>query len=266
MSAVVMKIGGTVYDPITKLTAIVIDIHKIKKNVRVFYRISILLSNGDQLTVPQRRLRLRIPRDRTGHKSLLRKIKNSTDRARSGYGVYICECGKIKTIRDDGVRSGAVVSCGCFHTKVITKHKKWNCPEYGAWNNMRHRCHNPKNRAYPDYGGRGISVCNQWRDDSTGVVQFLKDMGPRPTPKHTIERRDNNDGYTPNNCYWGTKRDQARNRRSSRMLKWNGQSKCLAEWSEITGIPAGTISSRIDKYGWSPAAALSTPTCKRGIQ
>jgi hypothetical protein len=128
-------------------------------------------------------------------------------------------------------------------------------PEYSIWMNMRSRCNNPKNNRFATYGARGIAVCRRWEVD---FLNFLTDMGRRPSPKHTLERIDNDQGYFPENCRWATRKEQARNRRSSRFLEFDGQTRTSAEWSELTGISQGTLHARL-KAGWPVERALSEP-------
>lgn len=125
-------------------------------------------------------------------------------------------------------------------------------PEYAAWTAMKQRCLNPKHPAWKDYGERGIGVHAPW---VASFDAFLKDMGPRPSPKHSLDREDVNGDYTPNNCRWTDRKTQARNTRTNRMLTVDGQTRSLAEWSERTGLPVETIRSRL-RAGWPAEQAL----------
>jgi hypothetical protein len=120
---------------------------------------------------------------------------------------------------------------------------------------MKQRCLNEKSHNYYKYGGRGIQVCARWLES---FENFYADMGPRPSPEHSVDRIDNSGNYEPNNCRWATDDVQARNHRNNAIIEMNGQRKCVAEWSEITGIRANTIVTRI-RRGWSPQEAISIP-------
>ena len=128
-------------------------------------------------------------------------------------------------------------------------------PEYVCWNAIRARCGNPKNPSYDRYGARGIVVCDRWQND---FLAFLSDMGPRPSFSHSVERIDNNGHYEPSNCKWATKTEQANNRRSSRLVDLDGETKTLAEWCRIKGIAPTTVCQR-EAYGWSIERALTEP-------
>ena len=131
--------------------------------------------------------------------------------------------------------------------------------EYRAWQTMRLRCTDPANQAWADYGGRGITVCDRWKDSPEN---FIADMGRKPTPKHEIDRIDNDGPYSPENCRWATRSENDRNRRSNRWVTASGERKTLAEWSQIVGISDDVLSKRLDA-GWSPEIALYTPVAPK---
>ena len=171
-----------------------------------------------------------------------------------------CECGQAATIRSDRLPNGNTESCGCLQrdrSSLSTKtHGMRQSPEYGVWTSMVQRCHNPNCKRYQDYGGRGICVCQEWRDS---FAAFLSHVGPRPSPSHQIDRIDNARGYEPGNTRWATIKENNRNRRNNRLVTYGGETLCLAEWSERTGIHAGTIRSRLNR-GWNAEAAATTPS------
>lgn len=134
-------------------------------------------------------------------------------------------------------------------------HRRRHTPEYTVWAGMVQRCEDVKCKSYPRYGGRGIKVCKQWR---YSFVAFVRDVGPRPSPQHSLDRINNNGNYEPGNCRWATAQEQQRNSRWTRRLTFKGQTKCLVEWATVTGIEFRTLWKRLD-LGWSVAKALSTP-------
>lgn len=125
-----------------------------------------------------------------------------------------CDCGNETLATPSNVKSGNTESCGCLRS-ILTSLRKRKARHYHralhvVWEGMKQRCHNPNNSKYSYYGGRGITVCERWRDS---FEAFLADMGERPTPKHTIDRKDNDGHYCPDNCVWATRMQQTHNRR-----------------------------------------------------
>ena len=114
-------------------------------------------------------------------------------------------------------------------------------PEHRSWSKMHRRCRDRNNNRYHLYGGRGIKVCARWSD----FMLFLKDMGPKPDPRHTIDRIDGNGDYAPGNCRWATFTTQARNRRSNRVVTAFNQTRTMAEWAETIGMDVRTLWSRL---------------------
>lgn len=130
------------------------------------------------------------------------------------------------------------------------KHGKCETPEYITWCAIKNRCYNPNYSRYRDYGGRGIWVCRRWR---WSFEQFYKDMGPKPSLKHSIERKDNDGAYTPLNCVWATRAQQDNNKRvrkDAHFITYNGAVEQLATWSRITGINEVVLRHRVNS-GWS---------------
>lgn len=132
------------------------------------------------------------------------------------------------------------------------RHGLSGTPEHTAWRAMVQRCTQDTHPAWGRYGGRGITVCEQWLD----FLTFLADVGPRPSPQHSLERLRVNDGYLPGNVVWATRKAQARNKRSNRLLTKDGTTLCLAEWAERLGLKSETIRSRL-RMGWTEERALS---------
>ena len=165
-----------------------------------------------------------------------------------------CACGAVHDVNGCHLRDGRSKQCkSCVRRTHGATRGRRPTTEYVVWSSMIARCHNPENRRYADYGGRGITVCARWRDSFDA---FLADMGPRPSPDHSIDRVENGKGYEPSNCRWATSTQQNRNRRDTRTITAFGQSRCAAEWSEATGIKTSTIKARI-KRGWPAEKAVS---------
>jgi hypothetical protein len=131
-------------------------------------------------------------------------------------------------------------------------------PLYHCWRAMVRRCTDPARHEYPRYGGRGITVCARWLG-AEGFRRFASDMGPKPTPKHTIDRIDNSKGYAPGNCRWATVKQQNNNTRRNRYIAHNDQVLTVTEWADLCGLKQSTLHRRLFTRGWSVERSLTTP-------
>jgi hypothetical protein len=174
-----------------------------------------------------------------------------------------CDCGGSTWATRANLHNGKTTSCGCRRVEVSTRvnqtHGLSNTREYITWCHLRARCENPKTPAFKRYGGRGITVCERWR---ASFLNFLADMGNRPSDGHSIDRIDVNGPYSPENCRWATSTTQCNNRRDSVFYEWNGKRQTLAQWSKELGMVPGTLRSRLDA-GWSIHRAFTDPLFPR---
>lgn len=200
------------------------------------------------------RIRSRIREDLTGRKfSLLTVI----DYFGNSKWKCSCECGKVNYPTTHQLLAGKVRSCGC-QISVASKKRNYRhgfsgSPEHTAWANMNYRCTNEKARNFEHYGGRGISVCERW---ANSFLNFLSDMGYRPSPQHTLERKDNSGNYCPENCEWANREIQYANRRGNIFLTFEGKSQTITQWAKEKGINANTLRARIAR-NWPDSEIFS---------
>lgn len=178
-----------------------------------------------------------------------------------------CDCGNEVVRKLSDATCGTTKSCGCLLRETRSLSGKANIThglsgtaEYGIWGEIKKRCYTSRHKFFSRYGGRGIGMCQQWRES---FHEFYKYVGARPSPLHEIDRYPNNDGnYEPGNVRWAMKKEQCRNRSSNRMIEFRGEVRCAAEWEELLGLPSGRIYSRVSALGWTIERALSTPVRK----
>jgi len=175
-----------------------------------------------------------------GRLTVIKRLPNN--KFKSAVWLCKCECGKEAEVETGNLKSGNTMSCGCIHSEVLaaknTTHGKSHLPEYRVWAAMRDRCYLTTCNVYHHYGGRGIKVCDRWR---YSFENFIFDMGPRPSKKHSIERDDNDADYGPENCRWATKREQLRNQRSNRWFEWAGKKMIAADFALFVGLKSSAI-------------------------
>lgn len=170
-----------------------------------------------------------------------------------------CVCGAVKKIWIAHLRKGiGAQSCGCKgrRAKTPTKYgpvRADRIPEYGIWQGIKRRCERETDHEYKYYGGRGIRMCDRWRNN---FQAFREDMGPRPSSRHEIDRIDNNGNYEPGNCRWATRKQQMRNTRKNHIITVGDKSMTMVEWSEVSGIQTILIHARL-RAGWSEQDAVT---------
>lgn len=166
-----------------------------------------------------------------------------------------CDCGGEKVIRGSNIIRGSTRSCGCLWTHGRI-HGLTETAEHKSWDELIYRCTNPNGRAYKNYGGRGIKVCDRWLES---FENFLADMGNKPTPKHSIDRINNNGNYEPSNCRWATRHEQSRNTRRNRVITYNGITMCMGDWAKKYGLKPHTLRARLEsgKLSFQDAITMS---------
>lgn len=183
--------------------------------------------------------------------------------SRGAAWICDCDCGEERVILAVSLIGGNTASCGCLSSDAVkTRNHRHGFaargkkpPEYYAWQHMIARCYRPTSHHYHRYGGRGIVVCDKWKRDFNA---FYRDMGPRPTSQHQIDRINNDGNYEPDNCRWAVRTVNCRNRSTNRILTLGDKSLCIADWADEVGIRAKIISERINA-GWSVHDALTRP-------
>lgn len=173
-----------------------------------------------------------------------------------------CDCGNEHIVPSASLVSGDTRSCGCLskETKRTYKHGMTHSKLYSVWRNMIDRCYREKNHAYKDYGGRGIYVCDEWRNDFKAFYDWAIKAGYGEGL--SIDRSDNNGPYSPENCRWETPLEQANNRRANRLITFQGETKSLTQWSREYGHNYAMVQRRLNR-GWSVETALTTPSKRK---
>ena len=175
-----------------------------------------------------------------------------------------CDCGNEKITSGVNLRRGKALSCGCLHKETVakinketkTKHGESQSRLYSIWRGMKKRCYCKKHEAYHNYGGRGISICDDWLSSFEKFQKWALSHGYDKSM--TIDRVDVNGNYEPQNCRFITKAEQSRNRRTNHLLTLDGETKTISEWAEITGLGKNVILSRVN-MGWTDEDALRRP-------
>lgn len=196
--------------------------------------------------------------NRYGRLTVIKRVPNTLPRTTRW--LCKCDCGKLHEVNKNMLVNGHTQSCGCLarelfmHNKLRETHNESRTRLYRVWQSMKQRCYDKSTNAYEYYGGRGITVCDDWLRyenfsewaHKSGYAENL-----------TIDRIDNNKGYGPDNCRWATIKEQNRNKRTSHIIEFNGAKECLAYWSEKLNIPMSTMVNRINR-GCTPEQVLET--------
>ncbi len=170
----------------------------------------------------------------------------------NNYRFYcLCDCGNTSLVRLGALRRGRIQSCGCYNSdalkaRVVHGHARngKSSAEYRAWQNMKNRCYSVNLKCYPNYGGRGIIVCDKWKDD---FELFLSDVGRRPSSKHSLDRPNTNGNYEPGNVRWATKKQQQQNTRDNRWFEYEGERLVVSDWANKLKVAPNTILHHLKK-------------------
>lgn len=186
----------------------------------------------------------------------------------------VCDCGGHTTVAGETLRRGRCVSCGCYQKEAAKKANMTHggcCSDqsnrsydklYTVWQSMKDRCFNPNNFEYKNYGGRGITVCDEWKDNYVTFRDFMLSIGfdpKKPVREQTIDRIDVNGNYCPKNCRLLPLSEQQYNKTNNRLITYNGVTKTATEWAKELGVKMEVIINRLDRDGWSVEKALTTP-------
>lgn len=176
-----------------------------------------------------------------------------------------CECGKTKIVRSNSLTSGLIVSCGCYHKEMLkmrlTTHGQSHTRLFNIWQNVKRRCYNPNYKYYSYYGGRGITMIEEWKNDFGVFQKWATENGYKNNL--TLDRIDSDGNYEPSNCRWATRQTQQNNLRSNHRYTINGEEKTLMEWCKIYGVPHERTRNRVVNRGWDILDALTIPPFQR---
>lgn len=198
--------------------------------------------------------------DLTGKKFGRLTVIKRAENGKNGHTYWLCKCicGNKTTVRSDHLKNGLIRSCGCLEDEnrktMGTTHGLTNTRLHNIWGHIIQRCTNPKCINYHRYGGRNITICDEWKNDFMTFYKWAMDNGYQKIL--TIDRIDNNKGYFPENCRWTTYKTQANNRRNNHLITYNGKTQTIAQWSREFNISANRIADRL-KHGWSIEKALT---------
>lgn len=215
---------------------------------------------GSNKSKKRKRRALNISGKKFGRLSALKPIRKTAN----GTTVWrcICDCGAQTEARVSQLRDGSKQSCGCLRrdihsARLSTQNGMSKHPLWPVYRNMISRCHDPKNKDYSNYGGRGIKVCRRWRDgtaDKLGVECFVEDMNSRPSGA-SLDRRDNDKGYSKANCRWVSHSTQCNNRRSNVIIEFNGDKRTVSEWARYFNIKCDMLKDHLQRKPFYVAIA-----------
>lgn len=198
---------------------------------------------------------------RFGKLTVISRAKNPNNRETEHHAYWrcLCDCGNYHSARGSDLKSGNVQSCGCLQKEKTTTHGMRQTPIYSEWCSIKQRCYNSNNNSYKDYGKRGISMCERWKNSFEAFYEDVSKLPYFNKTGYSLNRIDNDGNYEPNNVEWADDKTQANNKRNNHLVKYNGKTQTIAQWADELGINQHTLYSRILTYHWSVERALTTP-------
>ena len=198
------------------------------------------------------------PNDITGvHFGRLTVLERAgSDRLGNAMWRCDCDCGRHVIVSTHSLKRGHTKSCGCLQKASVTTHRGTGTRLYRIWEGMKKRCYEKTHAHFKDYGGRGITVCDEWVKSFEAFRDWA--LANEYRDNLTIDRKDNDGPYCPDNCRWATHKEQQNNMRSNRTITYKGETKTLTQWAELAGLNKKTLQYRLNN-GWSVEQAITTP-------
>ncbi len=181
------------------------------------------------------------------------------NRGGSMYYPCKCKCGALRHVKLRNLVENLSRSCGCYQKVSVSTHGKTRTPIYILWRNMKVRCFVTTNKDYPNYGGRGVTVCERWKDS---FDDFYADVGDLPAPGYELDRINNDGNYEPGNVRWATRKEQLRNRRNTKFYEHEGVTKPIVQWAEEHGVEPNALTYRLLVKKMSFVDAVTVPMRK----
>lgn len=203
--------------------------------------------------------------DLTGMKFGRLTVLKEVEKEGSGDYKWLCQCdcGNVVVKSGNSMKSGNTKSCGCIKRELLAKrnreNRKWDIKNdriHRIWGAMRHRCYSKNDVHYDNYGGKGITICDEWLNNFEVFQEWALSNGY--SDNLTIDRIDGNKGYCPENCRWATQKEQANNFSRNKVLEYRGETHTLSEWCEILGLNYGRTKARINSCGWTVKEAFES--------
>ena len=202
-----------------------------------------------------------------GRLTVIARAENHVQPSGKSYTQWLCrcECGNEVVVRSANLKKGHTKSCGCWQRDKVTTHGLKKTRLYVIWRDIKLRCFNPNANNFKDYGAKGVTMCDEWKNNFKNFYDWAMSNGYNKDAKRgecTIDRIDNSKGYCPQNCRWIDNLAQQNNRINNRFLTYNGKKQTVAEWGRELNMPRHALCARLYS-GWSIEKTLTTPLGKR---